>query len=174
MARRLARHCAPRRMTLFLMDLQMPVMGGLEATCRIRERELLSGQHVPIVAMTAHAAAQDEKRCLEAGMDGYLTKTIRREVLRKEIDRAVTQSGSAENCSEAPPHSEISEAEWNVPRVAGNGSRETRTSSRTPGRCSVPTVNDTDESAGSAGPGGLDGGVARRPYAEGHAEKTFP
>ncbi len=99
---------------LVLMDLQMPVMGGLEATCRIRERELLSGQHVPIVAMTAHAAAQDEKRCLEAGMDGYLTKPIRREVLRKEIDRAVTQSGSAENCSEAPPHSEISEAEWNV------------------------------------------------------------
>jgi HPt (histidine-containing phosphotransfer) domain-containing protein len=47
-------------------------------------------------------------------MDGYLTKPIRREVLRKEIDRAVTQSGSAENCSEAPPHSEISEAEWNV------------------------------------------------------------
>jgi len=99
---------------IVLMDLQMPVMGGLEATCKIRERELLSGQHVPIVAMTAHAAAQDEKRCLEAGMDGYLTKPIRREVLRKEIDRAVTQNGPSENCSEPAPHGELSEAEWNV------------------------------------------------------------
>jgi PAS domain S-box-containing protein len=99
---------------LVLMDLQMPVMGGLEATCKIREREQHSRQHVPILAMTAHAAGQDEKRCREAGMDGYLTKPIRREVLRKEIDRAVTQSGSAENFSEAPPHSEVSEAEWNL------------------------------------------------------------
>ncbi|HXR32340.1 MAG TPA: PAS domain S-box protein [Verrucomicrobiae bacterium] len=99
---------------IVLMDLQMPVMGGLEATGKIRERELLSGQHVPILAMTAHAAAQDEKRCLEAGMDGYLTKPIRREILRKEIDRAVTRSGSAGNCDEAAPHTEISEAEWNV------------------------------------------------------------
>jgi PAS domain S-box-containing protein len=102
------------RYDIVLMDLQMPVMGGLEATCKIRERELLSGQHVPIVAMTAHAAEQDEKRCLEAGMDGYLTKPIRREVLRKEIDRAVTQNGPAENCGEPAPHSELSEAEWNV------------------------------------------------------------
>src|SRR5208337_4040801 len=99
---------------LVLMDLQMPVMGGLEATRKIREREQHSRQHVPILAMTAHAAAQDEKRCLEAGMDGYLTKPIRREVLRNEIDRAVAQSGSAENSGEAPAHSEVSEAEWNV------------------------------------------------------------
>ncbi|HKI13027.1 MAG TPA: PAS domain S-box protein [Candidatus Acidoferrum sp.] len=99
---------------IVLMDLQMPVMGGLEATRKIREREQHSRQHVPILAMTAHAAAQDEKRCLEAGMDGYLTKPIRSEVLRKEIDQAVTQSGPAENCSEAPTHREVSEAEWNV------------------------------------------------------------
>ena len=99
---------------IVLMDLQMPVMGGLEAACKIREREQLSGQHVPILAMTAHAAAQDEKRCLEAGMDGYLTKPIRREVLRKEIERAVTQSGTCENGNEPAPHSELSEAEWNL------------------------------------------------------------
>jgi two-component system, sensor histidine kinase and response regulator len=99
---------------LVLMDLQMPVMGGLEATRKIREREQHSREHVPILAMTAHAAAQDEKQCLEAGMDGYVTKPIRHEVLRKEIDRAVTQSGSAQNRSEVPTHSEVSEAEWNV------------------------------------------------------------
>ena len=99
---------------LVLMDLQMPVMGGLEATGKIREREQHSGQHVPILAMTAHAAAQDEQRCFEAGMDGFLVKPIRREVLRKEIDRAVAQNGSAENCSGPAPLSELSEAEWNT------------------------------------------------------------
>jgi signal transduction histidine kinase/CheY-like chemotaxis protein len=99
---------------IVLMDLQMPVMGGLEATCKIRGREQHSGRHVPILAMTAHAAAQDEKRCLEAGMDGYLTKPIRGEILRKEIDRAVTQSGWSENREEPALHSELSEAGWNV------------------------------------------------------------
>jgi len=99
---------------LVLMDLQMPVMGGLEATIKIREREKYSGEHVPILAMTAHAAAQDEKRCLEAGMDGYLTKPIRGEVLRKEIDRAVTHSGPTENRNGAMPNGDFSEGDWNV------------------------------------------------------------
>lgn len=68
-----------------LMDLQMPVMGGLEATKKIREMEGERGSRTPILAMTAHAAVQDKKRCLDAGMDGYLTKPIRRELLQKEI-----------------------------------------------------------------------------------------
>ena len=72
---------------LVLMDLQMPVMGGLEATRKIREIELGTGRHTPIVAMTAHAAAQDQRRCEEAGMDGYVSKPIRPELLRNEIER---------------------------------------------------------------------------------------
>jgi len=80
---------------LVLMDLQMPVMGGLEAAKLIREHEMGMGRHTPMVAMTAHAAVRDERRCLEAGMDGYLTKPVRREVLQKEIER-VTQSEGAE------------------------------------------------------------------------------
>src|SRR5208337_3172856 len=93
---------------LILMDLQMPVMGGLEATREIRETEEQSGRHVPILAMTAHAAAQDEKRCLEAGMDGYVTKPIRREVLRKEIDRVTAQSAPPEAEGEPPARSACS------------------------------------------------------------------
>jgi CheY-like chemotaxis protein len=61
---------------LVLMDVQMPVMGGLEATAAIRDAERASGMHLPIVALTAHAMHGDRERYLEAGMDGYVTKPI--------------------------------------------------------------------------------------------------
>jgi two-component system, sensor histidine kinase and response regulator len=59
-----------------LMDLQMPEMGGLEATGAIRTIERTSGAHVPIIALTAHAMPGDRERCVAAGMDGYLSKPI--------------------------------------------------------------------------------------------------
>lgn len=61
---------------LILMDLQMPQMGGLEATRLIRERAGRTDNPVPIVAITAHASHEDERKCLEAGMDAWITKPI--------------------------------------------------------------------------------------------------
>ena len=72
-----------------LMDVQMPEMNGFEATAAIRERERLAGdgRAIPIVAMTAHAMAGDKARCLDAGMNGYVTKPVNRESLIAEVER---------------------------------------------------------------------------------------
>jgi signal transduction histidine kinase/CheY-like chemotaxis protein/ligand-binding sensor domain-containing protein len=70
---------------LILMDVQMPEMDGLEATAAIRKKESASGQHMPIIAMTAHAMAGDREHCLRSGMDGYVAKPIRARDLFAEI-----------------------------------------------------------------------------------------
>jgi PAS domain S-box-containing protein len=72
---------------LVLMDIQMPVMGGVEATQRIREAERRTGGHIPIIAMTAHALTGDAGKYLSAGMDGYVSKPVRALLLGAEIDR---------------------------------------------------------------------------------------
>jgi TMAO reductase system sensor TorS len=70
-----------------LMDVQMPVMDGWEATAAIRAREQESGTHVPIIAMTAHALQEDIDRCRVMGMDGYVSKPFQMETLLEELRR---------------------------------------------------------------------------------------
>jgi CheY-like chemotaxis protein len=77
------------RFDLILMDIQMPEMGGVEATLLIREREKQTGGRTPIVAVTAHAMKGDRERYLSAGMDGYVTKPLRRQSLYNEIDSLI-------------------------------------------------------------------------------------
>jgi two-component system sensor histidine kinase/response regulator len=72
-----------------LMDVQMPVMDGLEATAAIREKEKSSGGHIPIIAMTAHSLKGDEERCIAGGMDGYVSKPIRTIELFATLDRVL-------------------------------------------------------------------------------------
>jgi len=72
---------------LLLMDVQMPDMDGMEATRVLRERESKTGTHLTVVGVTAHAMAGDRERCLQAGMDGYLSKPIRPTELDELLDR---------------------------------------------------------------------------------------
>jgi CheY-like chemotaxis protein len=74
---------------LVLMDVQMPVMGGFEATAAVREMEKGTGKHIPIVALTAHAVKGDRERCLAAGMDGYIGKPIHPEELFQQIEALI-------------------------------------------------------------------------------------
>ena len=84
--------------SLILMDVQMPEMGGFETTARIREKEKITGGHIPIIALTARAMKGDKEECLNAGMDGYVSKPLKLDELLAAIEK-VTPSRSATESS---------------------------------------------------------------------------
>jgi len=79
---------------IILMDVQMPVLDGLEATRIFRKQEAAVGRHIPIVAMTAKAMREDEERCLDAGMDAYISKPIDALKVYETIEK-VLEKGAA-------------------------------------------------------------------------------
>ena len=76
---------------LILMDVQMPEIDGLEATSMIRAREERTAEHIPIIALTAHAMKGDQERCLATGMDAYLSKPIDARQLIELVSRYAPQ-----------------------------------------------------------------------------------
>ena len=104
---------------LVLMDVQMPEMGGFEATARIREAEQSNGKHLPIIAMTAHAMKGDRERCLSAGMDDYIAKPIRPEELWKTIESVVGVRTASHDIAACPPETVVNRVDL-LDRVDGD------------------------------------------------------
>ncbi len=94
---------------LVLMDVQMPEMDGLEATRALRESERNSSRHQTVIAMTALVMQGDRERCLEAGMDGYLSKPIRPQELDDMLDEHIDKRDAA-NQAPAPSRNKSAEA----------------------------------------------------------------
>jgi CheY-like chemotaxis protein len=87
-----------------LMDCQMPDMDGYTVTRRWRQIEIAEGRsRLPIVALTAHALAEDRRRCLDAGMDEYLSKPLRHEVMRASLARLCAVPGPAPSPEPSSP-----------------------------------------------------------------------
>jgi two-component system, sensor histidine kinase and response regulator len=104
------------KLDVILMDVQMPEMDGFAATAAIRDMEMGTGRRVPIVGVTAHATARDRRLCLAAGMDTYLSKPIRPDMLFAAIDEVIP---GRERAPASPPATDQSLGAVEVLNEAG-------------------------------------------------------
>jgi two-component system sensor histidine kinase/response regulator len=86
---------------LIFMDCQMPEMDGYQCASEIRKREILSGKHIPIIAMTAHAMEGDRDKCIASGMDDYISKPVMPNVLKKALVKWLPESYAPDTGSES-------------------------------------------------------------------------
>jgi CheY-like chemotaxis protein len=111
----------PGEFDVVLMDVEMPTMDGLQATAAIRARERVTGGHVPILAMTAHAMAGDREQCLAANMDGYIAKPLRPRELIAEVEGSVgSETEPPSGAPSGPGTDDILDAPALLARVSGS------------------------------------------------------
>ncbi|HEY3174484.1 MAG TPA: response regulator [Candidatus Polarisedimenticolia bacterium] len=109
---------------LVFMDCQMPEMDGFEATLEIRRAEAGRGIHTPVIAMTANAMKGDRERCLEAGMDDYISKPVRKDEMDQKIHEHVTRPFQIQEATPTTPPIDIPLEESALDSSALDGFRE--------------------------------------------------
>ncbi|KAL9030858.1 MAG: hypothetical protein Q9196_001057 [Gyalolechia fulgens] len=151
-----------RRFDVILMDVQMPVMGGFEATAKIREFEREEGfVRTPIIALTAHAMLGDREKCLRAQMDEYLTKPLKQNVMMQTILKCATLGGkllasgketrlsaSEEGMENTPPSSSASSSSPPAKRLSKRPQMEHRANTnmdRTEAQSESPAIVTADQ-----------------------------
>ena len=92
----------PGRYTVILMDCQMPEMDGFAATQAIRQQERERSNHIPIIAMTANAMQGDRERCIEAGMDDYISKPVSKQALKTALESWIPSALTQQKDAPAP------------------------------------------------------------------------
>jgi len=107
-----------------LMDVDMPVMGGFEATRLIREQEKSTSRHIPIIAMTAHAMQGAREECLHHGMDGYVSKPIDTESLWRELDGLTRHINDDNNAPSTTAKDTLTIIDFGKARQTMDNSRE--------------------------------------------------
>jgi len=107
-----------------LMDIDMPIMGGFEATRLLREKEQDTNHHIPIIAMTAHAMQGARDDCINQGMDGYISKPIDTESLWRELDRVMLYTDATDELAEVTSQNTLAIVDFNKARQAMDNSRQ--------------------------------------------------
>ena len=137
-----------QKFDVLLMDIQMPIMDGIDATRAIRTRESKTGRHLPIIAMTAHAMKGDREKCLSVGMDEYVAKPIRVGVVLEKLSAVLGLGNVAGGADEVANGQETESPTWRE-RAAMKG--EPVTENGTAGKADQETQKQETTAASSAG-----------------------